>query len=50
MTSATPRTSSAVGIWVRTVAPMPVAVAGSKEAVSAQVAWASRAMASRSQT
>ena len=40
----------AVGIRARTMAPMPVAVAGSKETMSAQVARASRAMASRSQT
>jgi hypothetical protein len=40
----------AVGTRARTMAPMPVAVAGSKETMSAQVARASRAMASRSQT
>ena len=42
--------SSADGIWVSTTTPMTVAVAGSRETISAYVARGSRAIASWSVT
>ncbi len=46
ITSATPRTSSAVGLWVKTTTPLRVAVAGNRKTMSAQVARATRALVS----
>jgi hypothetical protein len=50
MTSTTPRASGTVGIWVSTITPITVAVAGSSDTISAYVTRGSRARASWSAT